>query len=153
MHDARQRGASMSDPKQEKIHKLERQMADRMREHQDLMERFINTGDHSAQEKANGILHDWHRLRKERDELKERLNKPERYATPSSTKSSPAKDRSRASWPRNTLSGIRRTAIRPRSRGATLAVSEYPVHDEAIAKAGQTGITGTRCGSRQSFGA
>jgi hypothetical protein len=52
-------------------------MADRMREHQDLMERFINTGDHSAQEKANRILHDFHRLRKERDELKERLNKPE----------------------------------------------------------------------------
>jgi hypothetical protein len=76
MHDARQRGASMSDPKQEKIHKLERQMADRMREHQDLMERFINTGDHNAQEKANGILHDWHRLRKERDELRERLNSP-----------------------------------------------------------------------------
>jgi hypothetical protein len=75
--EAGEGGVPMSHPKHEKMHKLERQMADRMREHQDLMERFINTGDHSAQEKADKILHDFHRLRKERDELKERLNKPE----------------------------------------------------------------------------
>jgi hypothetical protein len=61
----------------EKIRRLESQMADRMREHQSFMERFISTGDQNAKERADQVMHIWHRHRNEITELKEKLNKPE----------------------------------------------------------------------------
>jgi hypothetical protein len=70
----------MSETKQEileKIRRLENQIADRMSEHQRFMERFISTGDHTAKERADQVMHIWHRHRNEIVELKEKLNKPE----------------------------------------------------------------------------
>jgi hypothetical protein len=59
----------------EKIRELESQMADRMREHQSFMERFIDKGDHIAKERADQVMHIVNKHRKEIAELRETLDK------------------------------------------------------------------------------
>jgi hypothetical protein len=79
-HDEGPGGVSMNETEQEileKIRRLESQMADRMREHQSFIERFIDKGDHTAKERTDQVMHIWHRHRNEIAELKERLTKPE----------------------------------------------------------------------------
>ena len=70
----------MSETKQEileKIRRLEKQIADRISEHQRFMERFVSTEDQNAEERADQVMHIWRRHRNEIAELMEKLTKLE----------------------------------------------------------------------------